>query len=76
MPDAMERVQQFAADHAADSLARHADRAKPPGRHTCANLDCGEPISDTRRGLGAQLCMDCAQAEEAAAVHQRTWRGR
>lgn len=76
MPDAMERVQQFTADHVADSLARHADRERLPGRSTCANLDCGEAISPTRQQLGAQLCMDCLKAEEAAAVHQRTWRSR
>lgn len=76
MPDAMDHVQQLAADHAADSLARHADREQRVGRSHCANLDCGEPVSDVRRKLGAQLCLDCAQAEEAVAVHHRVWRGR
>lgn len=76
MPDAMDRVQQHALDSAADALARHADRRQPVGRTMCANLDCGEPISDYRRQAGAQLCLECARLEEAAAVHQRAWRGR
>lgn len=76
MPDAMDHVQQLAADHAADALARHADRSTPAGRSTCANLDCAEPINQVRRDMGAQLCLECAQAEEAAAAHQRVWHWR
>lgn len=76
VPDSMDHVQQLTADLAADALKRHADRPRPAGRTMCANLDCGEPISDYRRMGGAQLCLDCAHAEEAAAVHQRAWRGR
>ena len=76
MPDAMDRVQQHAADLADDAQKRHADRPRPAGLSMCANLDCGEPISDFRRLDGAQLCLECQHAEEGAAVHQRTWRGR
>lgn len=76
MPDAMDHVQQLNADLAADAQKRHADRPLPVGRSMCANLDCGEPISDFRRLDGAQLCLECAKGEEAAAVHQRAWRGR
>lgn len=76
MPDAMDRVQQHAADITSDALQAHAQRTQLPGRSTCANLDCGEPISDARRGMGAQLCLDCQRAEEAAGVHFKTWRQR
>lgn len=76
MGDSMDMVQQLAADNVADALARHGDRSRPAGRTACANLDCGAPISPLRQQHGAQLCLDCAKAEEAAAVHQRTWRGR
>lgn len=34
------------------------------GRQHCARNDCGEKISDTRRELGAQLCIDCATEHE------------
>ena len=76
VPDAMDHVQQLNADLAADALKRHADRPRPAGRTMCANLDCGEPISDFRRLHGAQLCLECARCEEAASVHQNAWRGR
>jgi RNA polymerase-binding transcription factor DksA len=76
MPDAMDRVQQHNDDHAEDALRRHAARPRPPGRTHCANLDCGEPIGDARRALGAQLCILCQQAEEASAVHLNRWRQR
>ena len=73
MPDAMDRVQQFAVDRVDDALARHHDRPQLPGRSMCANLDCGEPISEFRRQGGAQLCLACQRAEEAQAAHFRRW---
>lgn len=76
MGDAMDKVQQLNIDRVSDALARHADRPRLVGRETCANLDCGEAINAIRQQGGAQLCIDCARAEEAAAVHLCTWRGR
>lgn len=76
MPDAMDRVQQHAQDMTADALAEHARRPVVAGRTHCGNLDCGEPIAPARIALGAQLCLDCQQAEEAARVHQAAWRRR
>ena len=73
MPDAMDRVQQLAEDHAADALKRHADRPQTAGRRMCANIDCGEPISDYRRQLGATLCLACQNGEEARAAHFARW---
>ena len=75
MSDSMDKVQAFAEDHAQDAIRRHADRARPAGRETCENADCGEPISELRRANGAQLCLECQSAEEAQAAHFRTWRG-
>lgn len=76
MPDAMDRVQQHAQDVAADALAKHASRAAQAGRTHCANLDCEADIAPARTALGAQLCLECQQAEEAQAVHLGTWRRR
>ena len=76
MPDAMERVQQLAIDHAQDALKRHADRPQQLGRRACANLDCQEPITSQRQALGAQLCIDCQRADEAQAAHFSRWGGR
>lgn len=77
MPDLMDRVQQHADDLTADAIAAHR-RGQPakPGRTMCADPDCGEPISQHRRALGAQLCLACQRAAEARGAHQRTWRGR
>lgn len=47
-----------------DALAHHARRAKPTGRETCENVDCGEPIAPLRQQMGARLCIDCAREEE------------
>ena len=68
MPDAMDHIQQFTADHVEDALKRHVDRPRPEGRNMCANLDCGEPISEFRRQGGAQLCLACQEEEEAMAA--------
>ena len=75
MPDAMDHVQQLNADLTADALKRHAERARLPGLPMCENSECGEPISDIRRGNGARLCLACQHALEGQAAHQRVWRG-
>jgi RNA polymerase-binding transcription factor DksA len=41
--------------------------APKPGRSHCANIECGEPISDLRRDLGAQFCIDCMHVRETEA---------
>jgi RNA polymerase-binding transcription factor DksA len=64
MPDAMDRVQAFNDAHVEDALARRAHQPARAGRTHCANLDCGEPITELRRGAGAQLCLECLQEEE------------
>lgn len=76
MPDAMDVVQQLAADHAEDALRRHQSRPVVAGRRTCANLDCAEPIAPARTALGAQLCLACQKADEAQAAHFDRWRRR
>ena len=73
MTDAMDQVQAFNDANTEDALKRHADRVRAAGRETCANLDCGEPISDFRRQHGAQLCLECQKGEEAQAAHFRAW---
>lgn len=73
MPDAMGEVQEANEQHIAQALRRHAERAVPAGRQTCANEDCGGPIGDTRRAFGAQLCLPCQKAEESRVSHFATW---
>lgn len=75
MSDAMDQVQALAEAHAAEAVKRHSMRPHLEGRSTCANLDCQQPISDARRALGAQLCIDCQRGEEARAAHFQTWQG-
>jgi RNA polymerase-binding transcription factor DksA len=76
MPDAMDHVQELNEAHVEDALKRHSARPVVEGRATCANAECGEPISDARRRLGAQLCMECQRGVEAAGAHRRVWSGR
>lgn len=61
--DRAQQLQQDDIDHAVANLAK-------PGKGAthCENLDCGEPISETRQGLGARLCIDCARDAEAKAA--------
>lgn len=73
MPDAMDRVQQHVEDLAGDALAAHAQRPRTQGRATCETADCGEPIARARQALGARLCLECQQEDEARAAHFRTW---
>lgn len=73
MPDLMDAVQQYAADHTADALAQHARRPVVQGRTHCAQQDCGEPIAPERTSLGAQLCLDCQHEQEARDAHFAKW---
>ena len=75
MPDAMDRVQQHAADLNADALANH-QRTLPrgPGLQFCADEGCGEPIAPARQAMGATLCLDCQTAAEARSAHFAAWR--
>lgn len=61
--DHAQRRQQEEIDHALASR-------KPAGQGTthCTNMDCGEPISETRQRMGARLCIDCARDAEARAA--------
>lgn len=69
--DDADRVQLMEARQLANALDRHAHRKQSAGRVTCANLDCGAAIAPLRQQIGAQLCIDCARAEEAQAQHMR-----
>lgn len=60
--DVAQRRQQDDIDHALQ--ARPAPGAGLP---QCANLDCGEPINEVRRQMGATLCIDCQRAVEREA---------
>ena len=60
--DVAQRRQQEAIDHALASR-----KPAGPGRTTCANLTCGEPISPMRQAMGAQRCLDCQQRAEREA---------
>lgn len=73
MPDAMDRVQQHAADMAGDALKAHATRPRLVGRTHCENADCGESIDPCRTELGARLCIDCQREDEARGAQFRTW---
>jgi RNA polymerase-binding transcription factor DksA len=75
MPDAMDAIQREAEQLAADAVQQHANRPRQPGRTTCDNADCGEPISAARTALGARLCLECQTEEEARNAHFRSWRG-
>lgn len=74
MPDLMDHVQSMTELHLDNAIATHANRPKPVGLTHCENQDCGEPITKQRQGMGARLCVPCANADEAKAVHFRTWR--
>lgn len=63
MTDWIDRAQELQLRAIEDALAART-AAPAAGRETCANLDCGEPISPQRQALGARLCLDCQRAEE------------
>lgn len=71
MPDAMDQVQQLVDDTASDALRRHADRPQRAGLTHCEVADCREPIAPRRTALGARLCMECQQEQEARDAHFR-----
>ena len=56
--DLAQRRQQEDIDHAL------AARVKAAGRTHCMRADCGAPISDLRREMGAVLCLDCQRSNE------------
>jgi RNA polymerase-binding transcription factor DksA len=76
MADQVDDAQVINDLHLEAALRKHSARPRAAGRNMCANLDCGEPISDYRRQGGAQLCVACQHAEEQQARHFATWRGR
>lgn len=73
MVDDVDRMVSMEERQLENALAHHAQRPQAEGRTLCANEDCGETIAPTRQALGAQLCLDCAKAEEAQAAHFRRW---
>ena len=73
MPDAMDRLQQEALDHASDAVAAHADRPRSLGLSHCEREECGEAIAANRTAMGARLCIECQKEVEARAAHFRTW---
>lgn len=74
MPDAMDQVQQHVDDTASDALRRHANRPRTQGLTHCEVADCCEPIVPARTALGARLCMECQQEQEARDAHLSAWR--
>ena len=73
MADQVDDAQAINDLHLDAALRHHLQRDTPPGRRSCANLDCGEPISDYRRQHGAQLCLACQDGEERRNRHVATW---
>lgn len=61
MADDADRAQPESDAFIAEALRRHrAQReVRGPGRTRCKQHDCGEPISEARQRLGADLCEDC-----------------
>lgn len=71
MTDVIDVAQQRQQDDIDIALA--ARKPAGAGRAFCANAVCDEPISEVRRALGAQLCIDCQHDAERSA--QRCARG-
>lgn len=67
MPDEMDRVQE--AVQANIDAAVAAVTTRRPGCTHC--VECGEPIGDYRRSLGATLCLPHQQAAEERARYPR-----
>jgi RNA polymerase-binding transcription factor DksA len=67
MVDEIDRAVAAEERQLADALAHHARRARPQGRATCENMDCGEAIAPMRQAMGARLCIDCAREDERRA---------
>jgi hypothetical protein len=64
MPDVHDRDAEIAEAQLENALLHHAHRPRSIGRRHCENQDCGEPISESRCGMGARLCVPCATADE------------
>jgi len=64
MCDDVERAQDIAQHFIDSSLRDHFAARKQPrsGRSTC--IECEEPITPTRKALGADLCIDCQRDED------------
>ncbi len=73
MADQIDEAQGISDRHLDAALRNHADRSQPVGRRMCANLDCGDPISDYCRLHGAQLCLAGQGDEENRAKQLSTW---
>lgn len=63
--DVAQRRQQEEIEHALS--ARRSGAPDKPARTHCVRADCGEPISDVRQQMHAQLCIDCQRDAELAA---------
>jgi len=74
MPDEMDRIQDMTDAHLEDAIKHHSTRLVRAGLPHCENMDCCEPISVQRQGMGARLCVPCQTSEEAQAAHFRAWR--
>lgn len=74
MPDELDRVQAMTELHLQNAIDNHVHRPRPQGLSHCEDQDCGEPISDQRRAMGARRCVDCQSMVEAREVHIATWR--
>lgn len=55
--DVIDKAQQRQLDDIEQAL--QSRKPAEPGRETCANATCGEPITPVRQALGAQFCLDC-----------------
>ena len=62
MPDFFDRVQERVLTDTAAAIER-ATRQRQPGLAECE--ECGQAISELRRGMGARLCIAHQQALEA-----------
>lgn len=74
MVDDVDRVTAMDERHLADALRARAQRPVPVGLTHCEDVACGAPITAQRQAMGARLCIECAQADEARAAHHRQWR--
>jgi RNA polymerase-binding transcription factor DksA len=71
MPDVMDTIQERQLREEAEIVA---NRPKPVvGLTRCSRADCGEPIAPQRTALGARLCMECQQEQDARDAHIRHW---
>lgn len=72
MPDLMDAVQDRMLREQ-DEILQHARKPGGAGRTHCARQDCGEAIAPQRTRLGASLCMECQQEQDARDAHFRHW---